>query len=213
MFTVEDQTSLPTLPESVHPPIEEITITEPGVFALLSQTDPNKAGGPDNIPARILKELAYQLTPMLTHLFQQSLTTGDIPQEWKSAFVTPLFKKGKRYDPSNYRLVSLTSIVCKTLEHILVSQIMKHLETNSILCNNQYGFRARRSCESQLLLTIDDFARALNSKLQADIGILDFSKAFDKVPHARLVKKLDYYGIRGKILQWITSFLHNRSHQ
>ena len=127
--------------------------------------------------------------------------------------VTPLFKKGKRYDPSNYRPVSLTSIVCKTLEHILVSQIMKHLETNSILCNNQYGFRARRSCESQLLLTIDDFARALNNRLQVDIGILDFSKAFDKVPHARLVKKLDYYGIRGKTLQWITSFLHNRSQQ
>ena len=150
---------------------------------------------------------------MLTHLFQQSLTTGDIPQEWKSAFVTPIFKKGKRYDPSNYRPVSLTSVVCKTLEHILVSQIMKHLETNSILCNNQYGFRARRSCESQLLLTIDDFARALNNRLQVDIGILDFSKAFDKVPHARLVKKLDYYGIQGKTLQWITSFLYNRSQQ
>ena len=71
---------------------------------------------------------------------------------------------------------------------------MKHLETNSILCNNQYGFRARHSCESQLLLTIDDFARALNNRLQVDMGILDFSKAFDKVPHARLVKKLDYYG-------------------
>ena len=94
-----------------------------------------------------------------------------IPQEWKSAFVTPIFKKEKD-DPSNYRPVSLTSIVCKTLEHILVSQIMKHLETNSILCNNQYGFRARRSCESQLLLTIDNFAHGLNNRLHFIIIII-----------------------------------------
>jgi len=125
VFTVEDKTSLP---ESTHPSIEEITITEPDVFALLSQIDPHKAGRPDKIPARILKELAVQLTPMLTHLFKQSISTSDIPQEWKTAFVTPIFKKGKRNDPSNCCPMSLTSIVCKTLEHILVSQIMKHLE-------------------------------------------------------------------------------------
>jgi len=77
-------------------------------------------------------------------LVKQPLTTGNIPQEWKSAFVTPIFKKGK-CDPSYYCPVSLTSLVCKTLEHILVSQIMKHLETNRILCNDQYGFKAKRS--------------------------------------------------------------------
>jgi len=111
VFTVEDKTSLPALPESTHPSIEEITITEPGVFALLSQIDPHKAGGPDKIPARILKELAV---PMLTHLFKQSIST----QELKIAFVIPIFKKGKRNDPFNYCPVSLTSIDCKTLESV-----------------------------------------------------------------------------------------------
>ena len=139
-FTVEDLTSLPTLSEAIHPSIEEITITAPGVFALLSQTDPHKAGSPDNIPVQVLRELATELTPMLTHLFRQSLNTGEIPQEWKSAFVTPIFKKGSRHNPSNYHSVSLTSIVCKTLEHISVSHIVKHLETHYVLCNNQFGF-------------------------------------------------------------------------
>ena len=118
------------------------------------------------------------------------------------------FKKGKRSDPLNYRPISLTSIVCKIFEHIVASQVANHLETNNILCNNQFGFRTGHSCESQLLLTIDDFVCALNNKLQVDIGILDLSKAFDKVPH---VKKLEFYGIRGSILQWFESFLTNRS--
>ena len=72
--------------------MQEICITESGVFSILSQQDPHKAEGPDNIPARVLKELAYDLTPILTHLFQQSLDTGELPQEWKSAFITPIFK-------------------------------------------------------------------------------------------------------------------------
>ena len=145
---------------------------------------------------------------MITHLFKQSLDIGKLPPEWKTAYVTPIFKKDKRSDPSNYRPVSLTSILCKTFEHILVSQIMNHLETHQILCPNQFGFRAEHSCESQLLVTINDFAYAFNSKLQVDIGILDFSKAFDKVPHTRLIQKL---GIRGKPLQWIKSFSSNQS--
>ena len=148
---------------------------------------------------------------MITHLFKQSLDISELPPEWKTAYVTLIFKKDERSDPSNYLPVSLTSILCKTFEHILVSQIMNHLETHQILCPNQFGFRAEHSCESQLLVTINDFAYALNNKLQVDIGILDFSKAFDKVPHTRLIQKLEYYGIRGKPLQWIKSLLSNRS--
>ena len=139
-------------------------------------------------PALVLKETAYEITPMLTHLFQQSLDTGDIPHDWRSARVTLIYKKGQRTDPQNYHPVSFTSIACKTLEHILSSQIMHHLESNDIICTIQFGFRNKNSCESQLLITVDDFAKALNSKKQVDIGILDFSKTFDRVPHARLAK-------------------------
>ena len=112
----------------------------------------------------------------------------------------------KRSDLLNYHIISLTCLICNLLEHILVSEIMKHLEANNIICYNQFGFRSKHSCESQLLF---DFVYALNNKSQVDIGILDFSKAFDKVPHTRLLQKLEYHGIRGKPLQWIKSFLSN----
>ena len=208
VFTIEDLHSLPFLPDSKHPTMQDICITKPGVYNILSQLDPHKAEGPDGIPALVLKELAFNLAPILTHLYQQSLNTSTLPEEWKSAFITPVFKKGKRSYPLNYRPISLTSIVCKIFEHIVASQVTNHLEANNILCNNQFGFRTGHSCEFQLLLTIDDFACALNNKLQVDIGILDLSKAFDKVPH---VKLLEFNGIRGSILEWFKSFLTNRS--
>ena len=102
-------------------------------------------------------------------------------------YVSPIFKKGAKTDPANYRPVSLTSVVCKSMEHILVSQIMQHLTTNNILSDNQFGFRLKHSCESQLLVTVNDITRAINNNMQVDAAILDFSKAFDKVAHKHLI--------------------------
>ena len=99
------------------------------------------------------------------------------------------------------------------MEHIIISQLMNYLESNNILTENQFGFREHHSCESQLLVAVNDIAKAMNNKLQVDLAVLDFFKAFDKVAHARLLHKLKYYGVRGTLLEWFGSFLHNRTQQ
>ena len=168
-----------------------------GVLKLLKDNKPHKATGPDNIPGRLQKEAAEELAPGLTHLFQISIDNGTIPLDWKSALVTPVLKKGDRSSPSNYRPISLTSIVCKAFEHVIHSTVISHFERNNILTDCQHGFRKRRSCQTQLILTIDDLARGLNDKQHIDAVLLDFSKAFDRVPQQRLLLKLNHYRVRG----------------
>ena len=119
-------------------------------------------------------------------------------QDWKKALVTPIFKKGDQTNPTNYRPVSLTSICSKLLEHIIHSNVISHLNACNIISDNQYGFCKRQSAELQLIRTIHDFAYNLNDRKQTDAILLDFCKAFDKVPHRRLKLKLDYYGVRNQ---------------
>ena len=171
----------------------------------------HKATGPDGIPGMLLKTAAAEIAPIFRIIFNASLSQNKIPDDWRDAHVSPLFKKGDRNKPSNYRPVSLTSISCKIFEHILFSNIMKHFDEHNIITDYQHGFRKSRSCESQLLLTVQDIAKGLDEGKQIDAILLDFSKAFDKVPHARLLTKLDYYGVRGNTLGWIRDFLGNRT--
>ena len=138
------------------------------------------------------------------------LAQGNVPDDWRHANVSPVFKKGEKYDAANSRPVSLTCICCKTLEHILVSNINKHLALDSILADCQHGFRSRRSCETQLVRFVHNIISNLDGAMnrghkQTDLIIMDFAKAFDKVPHRRLLHKLDYYGIRGSTHKWISS--------
>jgi len=130
------------------------------------------------------KNYSVVISPILTKIFQQSLNPGTVPLQWKHAHASPIFKKGNRSDAKNYRPISLTSVVCKVMKHIIVSQIMKHLEQYNILSENQFGLRLQRSCESQLFITLNDITNAVNNKLQVDGAILHFSKAFDKIVHS-----------------------------
>ena len=143
-------------------------------------------------------------------LFQASLDQGVVPPDWKTANVVPLFKKGDKSKAENYRPISLTSITCKVLEHVVFSNIMSHFDKFKILDDAQHGFRKNRSCVSQLVTTLFDFVNTLNNKEQTDAILLDFSKAFDKVDHLGLISKLAHYGIRGPLLEWTSSFLIGR---
>ncbi len=210
MFTEENDNLLPEVSYSLLHGIPDLIIDVSGVEKLLSNIDASKAVGPDGIPPWFLKMTASQLAPLLCDMFQTSIDTGEVPEDWKTADIAPIFKKGDRAEPANYRPVSLTSVICKLLEHIIHSHIMKFFELNNILSDNQHGFRAKRSTETQLILTIDDLAKALDSKKSVDVVVLDFTKAFDKVPHRRLMHKLYHLGIRGSLHTWICNFLSGR---
>ena len=195
------------------PQLGDIHISESGVAKLLRNIKDNKATGPDDIPAKLLKSVSNEISGVLTLMFQTSLKQGRVPPAWKQARVSPLFKKGDRSRAENYRPVSITSITCKLLEHIIYSNIMTHLENHNLLTDMQHGFRKKRSCETQLIVTCNDIAENMNRQMQTDAILLDFSKAFDKVHHLTLATKLRGLGIVGKNHEWIMDFLNNRQQQ
>ena len=193
-----------------YPTLPDLQIERKGVELLLSGLNPSKASGPDEIPARMLKTLSAEIAPVLTAIFNQSLDSGYLPAEWTCAWITPVFKKGAKSDPANYRPVSLTSIACKLLEHCICTHVRGHLDAHGILSPANHGFRKNHSCETQLLLTTHDLLRLRDQGYQVDVAILDFSKAFDTVPHKRLLGKLEHYGIKGNVHRWIGNFLSGR---
>ena len=213
VFTSDDGKHLPDKGLSPYREMDTIQFTQPGIEILLKNIDQTKATGPDELPARILKETAKEIAGVLSVIFQQSYEEGTVPSDWLTARISAIYKKGDKANPSNYRPVSLTGITCKIMEHIVCSQIGRHLDHNNILHPNQHGFRKGLCCETQLVDTIHELAYSINQKTQTDVIFLDFSKAFDKVSHDKLLHKIRYYGIGGKTNTWISAFLCSRSQQ
>ena len=143
-------------------------------------------------------------------IFNKSIDEGRIPRDWRSANVAPIFKKGKRDDPANYRPVSLTSVVCKVLESIVRDKIIEHLDRNKPLRVSQHGFMRHRSCLTNLLEFFEEVLKKVDNGVAVDIIYFDFAKAFDKVSHSKLVFKLRKYGISGNILNWVKGWLGDR---
>ena len=182
-----------------YPGIGSLVITVKGVEKMLLNLNANKAAGPDELHGKLLKNTAKESALLLHAIFQCSIDSGEIPEAWKKAIISPVYKKSDRSDPANYRPVSLTCISCKILEHIINRHILDHLDKHNILADAQHGFRKRRSCETQLLLTCHDLASVVNNSGQVDMLVLDFAKAFDTVAHERLLSKVAGYGIRGNL--------------
>ena len=190
--------------------LEDITITEDMVKKVLDKLNMNKAGGPDNITPRLLRKCSEHLSKPLAIIFNKSLQTGDVPAAWREANVSPLFKKGDKTNPLNYRPVSLTSVVGKVLETIIRDQLVNHASVNSIIKIQQHGFMKKKSTLTNLLEYLEVLTKAKDQRVPVDINYLDCRKAFDTVPHRRLLLKLNDLGVHGNILGWITGFLKDR---
>jgi len=148
VFTAEKPAPV-SLGASSHPSIPDILVTNPGVLKLLSSLDIKKSVGPDCISPQVLNETRDQIAPILTFIYNQSLSTAVVPEDWRIVNIFALHKKGPKDLAGNYRPISLTSICSKILEHIVHSNISKFLENNSILTLRQHGFRTGQSCETQ----------------------------------------------------------------
>ena len=212
VFTTEDNGTIPTLPARTMLTTPDLVIHEHMVLEELKNLNANKSCGPDEIHPKLLSELADYLVSPLTKLFNQSLE-GTLPADWKRAFVSPIFKKGARNLAVNYRPISLTSIVCKIMEKFIRRAVLDHLTSHELLSEKQHGFLTGRSILTQLLKYLDDCANIVSQGGVVDAIYLDFWKAFDTVPHRRLLGKLKSYGVNGVIHRWIESFLTGRTQE
>ena len=213
VYTIEDTSNIPNFDHYSNslPKLESCKISLHEMEIALFNLNENKSPGPDNLYPKLLKSCSKTLAKPLKILFDSTLVNGCIPNEWKRAEVRPIFKKGDKSNPGNYRPVSLTSVVCKIMEKFIKNSLNQHLIENNILSKEQFGFVAGRNTVTQLLVTLNDWMQDLDNDIPIDAAYMDFRKAFDTVPHQRLIAKLKSYNISGQILSWIISFLSDRT--
>ncbi|CAB4039588.1 Hypothetical predicted protein, partial [Paramuricea clavata] len=193
VFTVGNYDNIPVLDYIVDERLENIRCSVDEVGKLLLNLKVETSPGPDNIPARILKVCATELAPSISYLLNKSFSMGMLPIEWKTANITPIFKKGSKNSRENYRQISLTGIICKIGEKVVRSRVLDFWYRMNILSENQFAYLKGKSTVTQLLSTVDDWVRSRNSGVPTDVTFLDLAKAFDSVPHERLILKLRSY--------------------
>ena len=177
-----------------HEILSHIIVSTSDVLETLQSLDPSKSPGPDGIPSRLLKELAPYISNSITEIFNKSLEKGIFPTKWKDCNLTPVFKTDQKDIVSNYRGIALLSILSKVLERQVHSRLYLHV--SEMLYFHQHAFRKQRSCLTELLQFVHKVAKSLDDGIQTDIIYLDMTKAFDKVPHKKLLYRLEMIGLR-----------------
>lgn len=193
--------------------LSDIEFSESDLIYAMKEIKSDAAPGPDDFPAILLNKCAASLARPLYIFWRKSIDSGNIPSILKQALITPIFKGGglSKGTAKNYRPIALTSHLIKTFEKVIRKNMVQFLERTGAMNVNQHGFRNGRSCLSQLLAHYDFILHKLESGHNVDVIYLDFAKAFDKVDHGVLLHKLRCLGIKGKLGEWIYSFLTNRS--
>ena len=211
-FTKENITNIPDIDKKPirSDPLRNFNINRERVLKAIKNLKINKSPGIDGIHPRVLKEIAEVISDPIALIYKKSLDESELPRQWKDAEITPIYKKEQRNLPKNYRPVSLTSIICKILEKLIVEEIINHIKTNKLHCEQQHGFTSNKSTVTNLLETLNVITEAQMHGIPVDILFLDYQKAFDTVPHKRLIKQVESFGITGKALEWIKSFLSDR---
>ena len=190
---------------------QDLLCSEDEIFHLISSLDPSKSTGPDGISARMLKATAVSVIPSITKLFNLSLASGTSPDSWKLARIVPIPKASDPSSPTNYRPVSILSIVSKLLERHIHQLIFQYLCVNYPISERQWGFLPGRSASSALLSVTHDWFNHLEKGNEVCSVFFDLKKAFDSVPHCLLLHKLSEICIDPFIIQWVHSYLTNRS--
>lgn len=210
VFTREVGNMFFTAPNAFRLPMAGITFEPAGIINIIENLKISSSAGIDEINVKILKNTKELSSVILAKIFSQSLSTGILPHDWKVGKIVPIYKNGDKSSPLNYRPISLTSVSCKLMEHIIYSKIIHYLTENNFINSSQHGFRKDFSCETQLASFVHDLHVNLDSNIQTDVIFLDFAKAFDKVPHRRLIFKLSQLNLDPSILNWIINFLTHR---
>ena len=210
VFTSEDYVNFPVYSDVVDSKLSTIFCNTNEVSRLLRNLNPHKSPGPDHLPPRVLKECAIEIAPTFCSLLNRSFFAGAVPHAWKLANIVPVHKKGRKDCRDNYRQISLTSIACKVSEKIVKNRVVNFWQALNVFNPSQFGFLEGKSTLTQLLCCFDDWASSRNKSKPTDVIFLDFSKAFDSVPHERLLLKLKGHGIDGSLLRWFRSFLTDR---
>ena len=211
VFTNEGTGPIPTLDEI--PCLEKIDTVNfelSDICEKINKLKPSCSPGPDRISARMLQSMDREIAVPLKMIFTKSMSENQVPEDWRRANITPIFKKGLKSNAGNYRPVSLTSLPCKIMESILRDKIVDHLLRNNLIGPSQHGFMQKRSCVTNLLEFLETVTSYVDQGTPMDLIYLDFSKAFDKVPRLRLINKLKAHSVDGNLLQWILSWLTDR---
>ena len=209
VFTKETTDNLPDFaPRVFDAALVDMSFDEDTIEKKLNGLKIGKSPGPDQIHTRLLKEMTPILKLLLQKFFKKCMSSSKIRDAWRLGHIMPIFKKGKKSDPANYRPVGLISVLCKVMESLVRQAVMAHLDRNSLLSEHQHGFMAGRTCSTQLLEVLD--IGHVSSRKEVNVIYLDFAKAFNTVPHCFLMFKLHRYSVVSKIWDLIRYFLANR---
>ena len=211
VFTEDDpQIPTPGFPTRTQEKLDDIKFDVESVQEQLTNLNPNKAAGPDEIESKLLKECSEEMAPILCQVFRKSMDEGEVPNGWKEAHIIPIHKKGNKAVMANFRPVALTSVISKVFEKIICAAIVCFLTRNNLITQQQHGFVRGRSCQTNILLCLERWTESLDNNKSVDVAYFDYAKAFDKVSHRLLLVKLKAYGIGGRLLAWLEAYLRDR---